>query len=260
VPKPRLVTIDAFSYSRLSTYTQCPRKAKYTAIDKLREPNDAPALVNGNKVHFMANVWVTGRLPKFDRESLQFKTVLEKTLADRKANKVPHELATFEEEFRGLQKLGNTAVVEDQWAFDREWNYLGPQGWFSKQAWLRIKVDLHYLKAMKVKRTLNTTTANIVDYKTGKFNPEHGLQRSLYALGALLVYPDVANVTVAHWYLDAGREGGPEAWTREQLPALKEEWLRRTKAMLSDTTFAPNPTDKCKWCWFRKANGGPCEF
>jgi CRISPR/Cas system-associated exonuclease Cas4 (RecB family) len=253
-PTPRLITISAWSYSRLSTYTQCPRKAKYLYVDKLKEPDDrAPALVNGSRVHALAAVHTTRKLPKWDKDSLPFKAELERALNSKR---IPSELECFKEEFGVMIRA--RALVEQEWAFSKEWNYLGPDGWFSKQAWLRVKVDAHFLDERK-KGTLRETTVHIVDHKTGKFSPDHALQRSLYALAALIVYPDATAVAAAHWYLDAGREE-KEMWRADQLPALKEEWIRRTTAMLSDTTFAPNPTDKCRWCHFRKDNGGPCSY
>lgn len=259
-PTQRLVTINAWSFSRYGTYTQCPRKAKYQVIDRLKEPDEkAPALLNGIRVHAMASVWATKKMPaQLDREAEPFRRELE-LLA--RAKIVPQELATFKEEFDQLRATKDV-IVESQWTLDKDWNDMGPHGWFEKSAWLRIKVDLHYLETSGPVRARKTRVV-IRDHKTGKFSPDHAQQRSLYALGALLVYPDAAEVEVAHWYLDQGITGpeeGGEVWTRGQLPALKAEWLRRTQAMLRDTTFMPNPTDKCRWCFFSKAKGGPCEF
>jgi hypothetical protein len=255
-PTQKLVHITAWSYSRHSTYEQCPAKAKYSIIDKLKEPGSA-AMDKGNLVHAVAAVWATDRLPVRDRDNDRFYGELQAT----KTSKVtPTPLILFTEEFAALRKRKGV-MVEDQWTFDRQWNDMGPQGWFSPMAWLRIKVDLHYL-AVAGRKTAQKTTVVIRDHKTGKWSPDHALQRSLYALGALLRYPDAAEVEVSHWYLDLGRAEPPEGavWSRAQLPALKEEWTRRTAALLADTTFAPNPTDKCRWCHFRKANGGPCSF
>lgn len=258
MPTPKLITITSWSYSRLSTYQQCPRRAKYLYVDKLKEPDEkAPALVNGSRVHALAAVHTTRQLPKWDRDSLPFKAELTAAL---KSKALPKELECFAEEFRALQKAN--AHCEDQWTLDRDWNPLGPDGWFSPKAWLRIKVDVWYLETSGPKRA-QVTTLHIRDHKTGKMSEDHALQRSLYALGGLIMFPDVKKVTAAHWYLDKGIEE-KEEWDAGQLGALKEEWTRRTTAMLNDTTFAPTPSDKCKWCHFRHANkangGGQCEY
>jgi len=122
-----------------------------------------------------------------------------------------------------------------------------------------MKVDVHRLVVVKEGARRETVVA-IADYKTGKERPDHALQRSLYALGALIMYPDAARATAAHWYLDAGKEGGPEVWERSQLPDLKREWTNRSRAMLGDRTFSPTPGRHCQWCAFSKEKGGPCRY
>lgn len=253
MPTPRLVKIQpitAWSYSRHETYNNCPLRAKFLYIDKLKEP-DSAAGANGTRVHALAAAYVSRQLPT-DKDSRPYLGEIRDMLAN---NKMPDELVTFEKEFKQIRKL-NSAAVEQQWCFDKNWN---PVDWFASSAWLRIKVDLHYLVQKKRKGGLRETTVYIVDHKTGKEKSEHALQRSLYALGAFLMYPDAVKVVATHWYLDPGRDPG-ESWTRDQLPALKQEWLNRTKAMLSDTTFAPRPGDYCRWCVFSKAKGGSCPY
>jgi CRISPR/Cas system-associated exonuclease Cas4 (RecB family) len=254
VPTPKLVQIESWSYSRFSLYNQCPAKAKYSIIEKRREPS-SPAMENGNRVHAIADVFTSGQLPELSSDNAALIPELKKVLAEKK---IPRELECFAEEFEAMQAAG--ALTEQQWAFDRDWNYLSPpNGWFSAKAWLRIKVDAHWLETVKKKGVLRETIVHVVDWKTGKFNPDHALQRSLYALGSLLVYPDASKVIVAHGYLDLGREE-KETWLVGALEKLKKEWLAKTRAMLNDTTFAPCPSPLCKWCHYRKSNGGPCVY
>lgn len=230
MPTPKLAKITAWSHSRFSTYSQCPFKAKCQIVDRLKEP-DSAAGVRGTEVHELAAQWAENRLKK-----------------------MPAELATFEGEFKELRKI--KLFTEADWAFDSDWN---KTDWFGPRAWLRMKVDLHYLEVKK-NGVLRETTVHVRDHKTGRVHEEeHALQRSLYALGALLMYPDAKRATVAHWYLDQGVEH-KQVWEAAVLNELKREWLKRTQAMLSDTTFTPRPGMYCKWCYFRKANSGPCRF
>lgn len=250
MPTLKLVTIAAWSHSRLSCYTQCPRKARYQYIDKLKEP-DGEAGKKGTRVHAIAATYATGVAPRLDKDNADFHDELAPVA---KAKVCPPELETFKEEFAALKKRKGV-MTEKEWAFTKDWQ---PCSWFASNCWLRIKVDLVYLDVVKNGK-LRQTRVIIRDHKTGKIYEDHGLQRSLYALGAFLMYPDAVEVEAAHWYLELGEER-VERWRREQLEALKAEWIRRTTAMLSDTTFAPRPSDKCRWCWFRKDNKGPCEF
>lgn len=252
MPKPRLVQvqpIQAWSYSRFQNYEQCPAKAKFLYVDRLKEP-DSPSGVHGTRVHALAALVATGKLPAPDQNNTAFMTELKQVL---KSKQLPTELETFEDEFAGLRKA--KVICEAEWAFTKEWEVTD---WFARNTWLRVKVDAHYLETKK-NGALRQTKVIIIDHKTGKINDDHALQRSLYALGAFLVYPDAIEVEAAHWYLDQGHEAR-ESWHRNQLEALKEEWLKRTKAMLNDTTFHPTPGGHCRWCHFRKGNGGPCIY
>ena len=53
-------TITAWSFSRYSTYKQCPAKLKYSAIDKLKEPPNA-AMARGAAIHTLAEDYVKGK-------------------------------------------------------------------------------------------------------------------------------------------------------------------------------------------------------
>lgn len=250
-PVRRIMKIAAWSYSRLSDYLQCPFKTKCKVIDKMKEP-DSPAGKNGTRIHVLAAAWATNKVPALDRQTEEYRSEVTAML---KKGKVPEELAPFKKEFDALRKRQDIQV-EAQWTFNVDWEITG---WFDKDAWLRIKVDLHYLVQEKKGKKV-TTGVVIRDHKTGKQRADHDLQRSLYALGAFLQYPDAEWVEASHWYLDPGLEGGPERWTRAQLPALQAEWLKRTHGLLNDTSFAPRPGAYCQWCVASKAKGGPCRY
>lgn len=221
-------TIQAWSFSRWNTYQQCPLKAKFLYIDKLKEP-DNPAQARGTAIHKMAEDFVTGKLKS-----------------------LPTELSFFKAEFQKLKKL--QAKVELSWAFTSSW---APTGWFDKNAWCRVKLDALVVKAGMLV---------LIDYKTGRQYPEHEDQLGLYALGGFCAMPSAREIETQDWYLDkeklkTGQErilGGD--FIKDQTEELKDTWADNTRVMLTDTKFLPKPSDKCRFCHFRKANGGPCRF
>lgn len=252
MPIARLETVKAWSYSRLSDYTKCPALAKFKHVLKLREPGNV-AMDKGSRIHALAEVWVTRVLPA-DLRNLSSELLLELRQVIL-AKKIPEELFRFADEFNQLRKA--KASGEGNWGFTRDWEPCSPIDW--NRCWLRVKADTVYLKETKKGRK-RETTVYIIDHKTGREYKEHAEQRALYALGALLMYPDAQAVVVAHWYLDAGKIGGPETWQAAQVDELKKEWTRKTTALLNDTTFAPNQGPHCAYCHFRKSNNGPCEM
>lgn len=215
--------ITAWSYSRYQKYKQCPFAAKCAFIDRIKEPENE-AMSRGNIVHKMAENHTKGII---------------KTL--------PTELAKFKKQFTELRK--EKAEAESQWCFNSLWKKVD---WFARDAWCRIKVDAHRLIA-------KTQTLVIVDHKTGRIHDEHSEQRSLYALGGLLLYPEAKFVRAEHWYLDSGDQRVDE-FPAFALPDLQREWVEKTKPMLSDKRFAPSPGNHCRWCAFSASKGGPCRY
>lgn len=221
--------ITAWSFSRLNDYRKCPKLAFYKHVKKLKEPG-SPAMTRGSDIHEQGQVF-----------------------ANKNARtKCPPELATFEQEFRVLQKNKLTLIVEQQWCFTKDWT---PTGWFDPDAWCRQIVDAGYIRK-------EDNVLVIIDYKTGKLNEAHLQQLDLYALAGLLMYPDVAGVEVQLWYLDQGVQWPEKTtiYTAKDIPALKKKWNAEVKPMLADGTFRERPGKACTWCHFSKGKGGPCKY
>lgn len=234
--KPALIT--AWSFSRYGDYKKCPALFKYKHIDKLKEPPNA-AMERGSAIHKLAENYVNGVL---------------RTL--------PVELKLFADQFKKL-KAQKIKVVEDSWTWTKEW--AAETTWNDwAGAWLRVKLDVGY--------HVPAHNAFVpIDHKTGKFredkNVEYVEQLELYALAALKKYPDISVASPRLWYLDQGRTYPDPAQGEDELEffrkdekMLEKTWAARIKPMFADSTFKPTPGDACRWCHFRKANGGPCKY
>lgn len=232
-PKPAAkagpTKITAWSFSRFNDYRKCPKYAFFKHVRRLAEPGSA-ALDRGSAVHEQAQVFAqkTARV------------------------KCPPELQTFEQEFRVLQKNRASLAVEQQWCFNSKWQ---PTEWFGQDAWCRIVVDACYVRP-------EDNVLVVIDHKTGKINEAHLEQLSLYALGGLLRNPDISGVEVQLWYLDHGVQKPDDVriYTQDDARALKSEWEKKVKPMLSDGTFREKPGKACTWCHYSKGKGGPCKF
>lgn len=221
--KKILQRITAWSYSRYSTYKTCPRKAKHSYIDKMKEPASKPML-RGKRIHKLAEDYLLGKL-----------------------RKLPEELWLFKKQFVALKK--RKPHVEGQWAFDKDWKSCG---WFDAEAWCRMVIDV--ADERKKNKELR-----IVDHKTGQIREEQMEQLELYGIGGLLKYPWVEKVVAKFWYLDQGEEREVIVH-RGDLEELISRWEHKTKALLKDTSFAPKPNRFCGWCFFSEAKNGPCEY
>lgn len=238
VKKIPVKQITSWSFSRYGDYKQCPLKAKLKHIDKMQEPKNA-AMERGAHIHNLAEDYIKGKL---------------RTL--------PPELKLFKEDFAMLRKQYKKKisgmVVEDNWAFTKDWDETMWNDWVG--CWVRIKLDCAHHEDLE--------TLIITDWKTGKFRPDQNddyvEQLELYGLAALLLHPHIEVVKPQLKYLDTGdtfpQPDNPITFTRADIPKLKKLWEKKTKPMLTDTIFAPRPNAFCKWCHFRKSNGGPCKF
>lgn len=235
MPKKAAQKITAWSFSRLKDYEECPFKAKLKVIDRMREP-DRPAMARGTAIHKIAEDFVKGTLAKMPSDMTELVGY-----------------PKFKTKFAALRKAAEKqlAVAEGAFTFTSAWT---PTGWFEPDAWLRIKADAQLFVPAK-------KSVTIIDYKTGKIYEDSKQQLALYALAAFLFYPEdeVQTVTGELWYLDHG-DTIPLAFERSEMDEMRRQWEARSRAMLNDTIFAPKPGQYCRWCHFRKSNGGPCKF
>lgn len=234
--------ITSWSFSRYDTYKQCPLKLKLSAIDRIQAPGNE-AMARGSEIHKLAEDYIKSKI---------------RTL--------PAELKAFKSEFTFLRaqykKKISGVVVEDTWAFTKDWGESRWDDWIN--CWVRIKLDCAHHE--------DQTTLIVTDWKTGKFRAEmneaYMEQLELYALAALMLYEHIEVVKPRLVYLDHGvihpPSEKPLIFKRADVNKLKKLWAKRVKPMLSDTVFAPKPNNFCRWCYYRASNkdagGGQCKF
>lgn len=225
--------IKSWSFSRYADYKQCPAKAKYKHVDKLKEPPNA-AMQRGTDIHKLAENYVLGKLKR-----------------------LPAELKQFSEEFKRL-KMEKEKAVEESWAFRADWSETVWNDWDG--CWVRIKLDVAY-----VNHDYNVLV--VIDHKTGRYKPDqqdsYAEQIELYALAGLLKFPHVDAVSPRLWYIDHGVVHPQEdelEFTHDDTERLIKLWQQRTKPMLTDKKFKPTPNFGCQWCFFSKSKGGPCVY
>lgn len=238
VPQRPLRPVTSWSFSRWSGYTECPQKFKFSALMKLPEGPKGAALIRGDAIHKAAEAYIKGQVAKLDPE----------------LNLVKDELKRLRTKFK---KKPEDLVVEDNWAFTHIW---GPSRWDDwTNCWVRIKLDLAEVTGNRVE---------ITDWKTGKFRDDNKesymLQQELYGLGALLTFGHIPDLQVSARlvYTDHGitYPDPPVTYTMADLPKLKKDWEKRVKPMFNDKKYPPRPNNNCRFCHYRKANNGPCQY
>lgn len=223
-----LPLVTAWSYSRYGDYKQCPAKFKYKHLEKRPDPGSA-AMNRGNEIHKMAEDYVRAKL-----------------------DAIPPELKNVAEELNFLKD--NMATVEQMWGFQQDWEWIGRPGWFGNDVWARGKAD--------VVLVYEDDTAILGDWKTGKKYAANEEQVELFALMGFKRYPHVTEVDTRLWYTDAAPDDNEvqRVYTLKEAELIQKDWTKRVVPMFNDRRFAPTPNDKCGWCPYSKAKGGPCKF
>ena len=219
--------VTAWSYSRYNDYKQCPLKFKLKHLDRLPDPG-GPAMQRGNLIHKLAEDYTVGKIKA-----------------------LPPELKNFKEEFKQLRSM--KPMVEQAWGFRRDWTHNGRNDWFGGDVWLRSKADVFVV--------YDDDTGDLIDHKTGKKYETNKEQVELFACTAFMRVPTLTHVTTRLWYLDLVEDNEVVAeYTAKDAENIKKDWEKKVQPMFNDKKFAPRPNDKCHWCTFSKAKGGPCKF
>lgn len=211
----------AFSYSAIKLYEQCPSKYKFSRIDRIPEPS-GDAASRGTLIHAELEHLINGEL---------------QTMTDDVKHMLPKITAWVECKARPEMQF----AVDDQWS---EVEYSSPG------AMLRGVIDL-YLE--------DGDTATVIDFKTGK-DRDYSDQVTVYAAVILGSKPHINQVKIAIEFVDLKKTTSYATITRDQLDELKASIVRRMDIIGTDHIFAPNPSFLCRFCHYRKENGGPCKW
>ena len=228
--------IKTWSYSKLVTFEQCPKRAKLQYVDRIPEPERVlppgkteHANDRGTRIHEAAERFVKGGVELID------------------------ELGSFKDEFyqlRDLYKQGKVSL-EGEWGNDRDWN---PVAWMSDNVWVRLKLD-----AMV---RINNDNAVIIDYKTGKKignEVKHTEQGQIYAVGALTRYPELDGITVEFWYTDQN-DVTVRTYTPADVARFRDRFTERGSRITSETVFPAKPNIfNCKFCPYGSWGTGHCQ-
>ena len=196
--------------------------------------DDKHPLVRGIRIHEEAEHFVRGEIP------------------------MTPDLKRFEDSFDDLRDAyaEGRVILEEDWGFDVNWGHCDWNDY--DNIWCRMKLD--------ALEWLDTHTARVVDYKTGKkFMNEvkHMMQAQLYAVGVFMRYPNVDMVQTEFWYLDqSGDNFTKKVYYRKQLPKYLQVWNKRALAMTTALDFPAKPSKfACQWCDYGDDKGtGDCNF
>jgi RecB family exonuclease len=210
------------SYSGLSLYQKCPSAfyRRYIANEDVIKGESSPAAMRGSALHKAVEEFLLG------------------------ADELPDELEFYEEFFTNLRE-NQTLRPEAKWQFSHEWEEL-PFG--SQDGMIRGIMDA----ALQ-----NGDSAYVYEFKTGKVYAEHMLQRALYGLAGLLLFPMAKECTVFTMYLDH-HQHEVSTYEASSIKAYQWMWKQRAEEVWGNEHYPEKPSWKCKYCPYSQSRGGTC--
>lgn len=209
------------SYSAVKVYEQCPSKYKFSRIDRIPEPS-GPFAERGKLLHTEIENALKGELM---------------LLSD--------ELKHLEPRIKAWRDVN--AVSEMPIAVDLDWK---ETAYDDKDSLFRGIIDLYYEDG---------DTAVVLDFKTGKIR-DYMDQVAVYSALVLSCKPHIMQVKPIIEFIDHKQTTNYNVHKREDLKAMQDDLVKRVHRVQFDSVYAPNPSFLCRYCHYRKDNGGPCKW
>lgn len=213
----------AWSYSRLTTFEQCPLQFHLKNITKDIPWVETPALAEGNRKHKVLEIAI-GREVRL-REGEPCTPIYDDLFYMR---------ALVKEFVASHSRI----MVEEELAFKKDWT---PCTWFDKETYFRCKIDL---------TGLNGPKGSILDWKSGKVRVKED-QLKIYNMTALMNWTHLQEVTSSLVFIDHKQFSRPITTTRGELETLRDEFEDRANAIqLAEQRGVWNYTPGywCDWC------------
>lgn len=221
-----MTQVMPLSFSRLSTFEQCPAQFDYLYVSKRVQSTTNEAADYGDRVHKKLEAY--GRLAS-DEERIVMRAeaaLEEKSTLDQWGGIVDKILS------RPGQKY-----FEYQMAVNRQ---LQPVDWFAKDVWIRSIADV---------LIVDGDTAYCLDYKTGKVK-DNPTQLQLFAAMVMWLFPQVNTVKTSFIWLKFNETTNAK-YERRFLDALwraLEPRFDKVQEVINLGVFDTKPSGLCPWC------------
>ena len=218
----------ALSYSRLSTFNQCPLKFKSQYIDK-SYPNevDNPAFKRGSTIHKQCENYI-----------------LYKTGKIKEKQPLRQEVKNVTPIIDNIISTYNIVWSEQQMAMDKDFKKCS---WYSKDTVYRAILDMV---------ALNNTEASIIDFKTGKvrdYDDSATGQLRLAAFFILSLYPKIEEITTAYLFLDH-KHTISRKFYRDNYSSMKDTFTNLLIKVNQEKDWLPTTNKYCHWCLCEECN------
>ena len=208
------------SFSRLSTFEQCPAQFDYLYVTKNVQSTTNEAADYGDRVHKVLEAYGKGTLD-------------EAALTEEGKSTLKQWGGIVEK----LTSRNGDKFFEHQMAVNKQ---LQPVDWFAKDVWIRSIADV---------LIVDGDTAYCLDYKTGKVK-DNPTQLQLFAAMVMWHFPQVNTVKTSFVWLKFNEVTNAK-YERRYLDALwraLEPRFDKVQETIDLGVFETKPSGLCPWC------------
>ncbi len=209
-----------YSFSRISTYQQCPRKFKYKYVDGAdKEPVNLQPVLKGGCIHHILEHY-----PKQSTHKLQpqYQHIVDKFLSTNLGKRLMFRESTREYDFGLTEELEPCA--------------------YSNDAMFRGSVDYLYF---------DEDVLHLIDWKSGKHRDlrwQSFDQLMFYAVYFFIKFSKLQKIHVHYVYVEHDTLPNSLPMDRAHLDRYKLNLLENIHNIENDETFTKKKTKLCDWC------------
>jgi len=218
------MNLAPYSFSRLSTHKQCPRKFKYGYIDKIEpEKTDRTALLKGAAVHSILEYY-----PNVSSHKL--------------APKYSHIVDNFIKTKLGSKYLSSDSIREFDFGLTKD---LSVCEYSDKNALFRGSIDF----ICKLDDVLH-----LIDWKTGKYKEpvfQSYDQLTFYGIYFFKRYENIQKIRISYVYVEHGDHENDIVLERAFLSTYISNLKELIQNIETDKIFPKKISKLCDYCDFR---------
>jgi putative RecB family exonuclease len=247
-----MASADTFSFSRVTTFEQCPRRYRYRYLDGVREAFQSIEAFMGQQVH-AAVEWLfgerdAGRVPGIESALERYSADFDRAWIAQKATLRVIKAGTRVEDYR---KSGAEMLADFYRAR------------FVPDSMETLGLERHFVLELDSGQRFQgfidrlardpSGVVHIVDYKTGgrppiRFGGKDGDQLEAYAV-AMFAESDVDELVMMLEYLRNGSTRTKRI-TRSEIGETGRRLAARIATAAAANVFPPKPGTLCDWCGF----------
>ncbi|HYC56170.1 MAG TPA: PD-(D/E)XK nuclease family protein [Candidatus Binatia bacterium] len=246
-------SLDAFSFSRMTTFEQCARRYRYRYLDGVREGFQSIEAFMGQQVHacveWLYKERMAGGAPRVEVAIERYCHQFDRELAGhRPAIKVIRRDATVEHYRRsGAEMLADfhrqRFIVDGLETIATERHFV-----------LELAEGLRFQGFIDRVARDGSGRLHLIDFKTGSRVPERfegkdADQLDAYALAMFTEQPELDEIVLVLEYLRTARAHTKRIRRRDSA-AIHTRLTTRIGVALLATVFPPSPGALCDWCGF----------